>query len=146
MRFIDQELTLLDLDVKGPEEAIREAGNLLYQQSLIQAKYIDAMVDSYRKFGPYFVLAPNIALPHARPEDGVMEASVSFLRLKKPVRFGHSTNDPVRLVFALGASSSEEHLKLLQRLILLLNHPENIGKLIEAKDYEEIKSLVKGGE
>lgn len=147
MRFIDEKLTLLDIDLNGPEEAIREAGKLLLQEGLVEASYIDAMIESYHKFGPYFVLAPQIALPHARPEDGVHEACVSFVRLKKPISFGHSNNDPVHLVFALGASSSDEHLQLLQKLILVLNRPENITKLSQARHYDEIEALIsKGGE
>lgn len=147
MRFLDEQLTLLDTCVEMPEEAIRESGLLLLEAGLIQPGYIDAMIESYRTLGPYFVLAPNIALPHARPEDGVNEACVSFLRLKEPIAFGHSSNDPVRLVFALGASSSQEHLQLLQKMVLLLNVPENINQLVQAKNYSEIKALIsEGGE
>lgn len=144
MKFLEEPLVALDIEVSSPEEAIRETGKLLLQDHLIENRYIEAMVQSFQKNGPYFVLAPNIALPHARPEDGVHEASVSFARLKEPIQFGHASNDPVQFVFALAASSSEAHLNVLQRLMQLLGDPDNVSKLLEVTSYQEIKQLIGG--
>lgn len=142
MKFIEKNLVALDIAASTPEEAIRAAGNLLVSDKLVESKYVDAMVESYIKNGPYFVLAPQIALPHARPEDGVKEASVSFVRLQNPVVFGSAANDPVQLVFALGASSSEEHLNMMKKLVMLLSNSSNIEKLKEVASYEEIKNMI----
>src|SRR5699024_2866391 len=128
MRFLDSSLIKLGAEVQTAEEAIREAGNLLLKEGMIDQSYIDAMLKAYKENGPYFVLAPHIAIPHARPEDGVTEASVSLLQLKTPVIFGHQSNDPVQLIFALGAASSDEHLTLLQKLTGLLNVGSNVEK------------------
>ncbi|WP_043932420.1 PTS sugar transporter subunit IIA [Bacillus sp. EB01] len=144
MKFLDMNLVALDVDAGTPDEAIRAAGNLLVEAEVAEAKYVDAMVESYHKNGPYFVLAPQIALPHARPEDGVKEASVSFIRLREPVVFGNAANDPVSFVFALGASSSEQHLQILQKLIVLLGDQGNVEKLAKATTYNDIKLLIGG--
>jgi PTS system ascorbate-specific IIA component len=144
MRFLDEQMVAFNVMVDSAEEAIREAGKLLLASRAVSEDYIEAMVASYRKNGPYFVLAPRIALPHARPEDGASEACVSLLQLKHPVSFGHPANDPVKLVFALGASSSEEHLQLLQRLSAILGNPDNITKLIEAENYQIITNIIGG--
>lgn len=145
MRFLEEELVALNVTVTSAEAAIREAGKLLHQASLVEERYIDAMIASFHSNGPYIVLAPQIAIPHARPEDGVKEACVSLLKLAEPIRFGHSTNDPVKLVFALGASSSEAHLALLQKLVTLLMDPQNVERLEIAKNYQEVKNII-GGE
>ncbi|CAG9621164.1 PTS sugar transporter subunit IIA [Sutcliffiella rhizosphaerae] len=141
MKFLEERLVALDVVATTPEETIRKAGELLVQQGAVEESYIDAMLLSYEENGPYFVLAPQIALPHARPEDGVKEASVSLVRLKKPLNFGSERNDPVKFVFALGASSSEEHLEILQKLTVLLNDQHNLEKLESAEDYQQIKAL-----
>lgn len=146
MKFLEESLVSLDIEASNPIEAIRESGKLLEQAQLIESQYIDAMVQSFETNGPYFVLAPNIALPHARPEDGVKEAAVSFIRLKEPIRFGHSSNDPVQLVFALAASTSEEHLDVLKKLMQLLSESNNITKLLKVRNYQEIKQLIGGNE
>ena len=144
MKFLEKSLIALDVEAASPEEAIISTGKLLMNSKLVEETYVHAMVRSFQTNGPYFVLAPNIALPHARPEDGVKEACVSFVRLKTPVKFGHSSNDPVRLVFALGASSSTEHVTVLQKLTALLSNQENVEKLLNAQSYEEIKPLIGG--
>ncbi|WP_096272544.1 PTS sugar transporter subunit IIA [Paucisalibacillus globulus] len=145
MKFLDSSIVKVGVEVGDAEEAIHAAGQLLVQEGLAEESYIEAMKNAYRKNGPYFVLAPHIAIPHARPEDGVNEASVSLIQLKEPVVFGHAMNDPVRLVFGLGASSSDEHLILLQKLTGLLNNPDNVNKLLEATKEEEIKTILEMG-
>jgi ascorbate PTS system EIIA or EIIAB component len=146
MKFLEKSLVAIDVEVNTPEEAIQQAGMLLVKENLVEQRYVEAMVTSFHKNGPYFVLAPKIALPHARPEDGVHEACVSLVRLKKPVPFGHTTNDPVQLVFGLGASSSEEHLNVLQKLMVLLGKAENTDKLLKLQTYDELNHLVGGNE
>ncbi|WHY77353.1 PTS sugar transporter subunit IIA [Neobacillus sp. WH10] len=146
MKFLEENLVAFDVEVSSPEEAIRAAGNLLAKGGVVEEGYIEAMVRSYHENGPYFVLAPKIALPHARPEDGVKEASVSFISLKHSIVFGNTANDPVQFVFALGASSSEEHLTLLKKLMLLLNSKENVEKLAEIHTYKELHNIIRGND
>lgn len=142
MKFLDESLIEIGLEVKNAQEAIEAAGDLLLRADLIEETYIIAMVKSYHENGPYFVLAPHIAIPHARPEDGVKEASVSLVKLKTPIVFGHASNDPVQLVFGLGASTSDEHLTLLRKLTSLLNDATNIEVLINATCYADIKIIL----
>ncbi|GAA3411170.1 PTS sugar transporter subunit IIA [Paenibacillus hodogayensis] len=142
MKFMQAELVALDVEANTPEDAIRAAGELLAEAGVADRSYTEAMVESYRQKGPYFVLAPGIALPHAKADSGVNEASVSFVRLKQPVRFGHASNDPVDLVFALGSSSSADHIAMLRKLTLLLNDPANIATLRKAGKPEDIQALL----
>lgn len=142
MKFLEEKLVALDIPAETPEAAIKAAGDLLVASDLVESGYVEAMVESYRKNGPYFVLAPQIALPHARPEDGVKEASVAFVRLKDPVVFGSAANDPVSLVFALGASTSDEHLLVMKELVMLLNNPEKVERLKNINSYEELKIVL----
>lgn len=141
MRFLEKDLIVLDEEVEGANGAIEASGDILVKEGVIEASYIEAMKAAYAKNGPYFVLAPHIAIPHARPEDGVNEASVSLVRLKEPVVFGHEMNDPVQLVFCLGASSNEEHLLLLRKLTTLLNSQANINVLLEGNK-ESINQMI----
>ena len=68
----------------------------------------------------YIVIAPGIALPHARPEDGVKKICLSLLTLQKPVHFGHPHNDPVDLVIALGMIDNKSHVEALASLSEIL--------------------------
>ena len=142
MKFLQDELIELDADAGTPEEAIRAAGSLLTAAGAAAAAYTEAMLESYREQGPYFVIAPGIALPHAKAESGVFEAAVSFVRLKRPVVFGHRTNDPVDLVFALGSTSGADHIAMLRKLTLLLNDPKRVGALRTANRREDVRDLL----
>ncbi|WP_170008222.1 PTS sugar transporter subunit IIA [Bacillus fonticola] len=144
MQFLGRDLVTFQVDCQTAEEAIVASGKLLEQQNTATNNYVKAMVQSFQKNGPYFVLAPSIAMPHARPEDGVKEAAVSLVQLKKPVVFGHRQNDPVDLVFGLGASSNGEHLTLLRRLMALCGDAGKIAALKQARQYEDIQNLVDG--
>src|SRR5699024_6212268 len=99
MRFLDNDLIQINVKVNSADEAITEAGNILLKQGVIESTYIETMIQAYKKNAPYFVLAPHIAIPHARTEDGVNEASVFLVLLEKPIEFGHDSNDPVQIVF-----------------------------------------------
>jgi PTS system ascorbate-specific IIA component len=142
MKFLNESLIAIDAQSTTAEEAIRQAGDLLMAVGSVEDRYIEAMVQSFHKNGPYFVISPGIAMPHARPEDGVTESSVSLIKLKHNVRFGNTTNDPVSLVFGIGATSGAEHLSLLQKLTHLLNSKETTTALLNAQSTSEIQSII----
>lgn len=144
MRFLDSALIALDIEAGSPEEAIRQAGGMMVANGAVTEEYVDAMIDSYRKNGAYFVIAPGIALPHAKAENGVQKGAVSLIRLKHPIAFGHAVNDPVELVFALGGSTGSEHITLLRKLTMLLNDRNNIELLRTARSREEVDLILKG--
>ncbi|WP_181347123.1 PTS sugar transporter subunit IIA [Thalassobacillus sp. CUG 92003] len=141
MKFLDDSLLKFDQEVATPEDAIRLAGGVLLEEGTIDRQYIEAMIQAYHENGPYFVLAPAIAIPHARPEDGVHEASVSCIHLKEPVSFGHQSNDPVKLIFGLGAASSQEHVELLRKLTRVLNNQEYVKRMEQASSFEEFSKI-----
>jgi len=145
MKFLEENIVSLHAKAATPVEAIVQAGSLLQKQGYVSGAYVDAMINSYRKNGPYFVLAPQIALPHARPEDGVVQAAVSLVQLREPVRFGHAANDPVRLVFGIAAASSPQHIELVRRLSALLADETRQKQLMEVKDVESVHRWIREG-
>ncbi|PTX58494.1 PTS system IIA component (L-Asc family) [Melghirimyces profundicolus] len=144
MAFLDASLIRLKETISEPQAAIRSAGRLLRESNYVEARYVEAMVAAYEQHGPYFVISPGIAVPHARPEDGVIRPAVSMIQITKGIRFGSKANDPVYLIFALAADSNQHHLELLQKLSRLLGKEENIIRLKKATTLGEIQNLLKG--
>ena len=101
-------------------EAIRVSAALLVDLGVATDEYVTACVDSVHARGPYIVLAPGLALAHARPEQGSTGVGVSLARLGEPVTFGHPTNDPVDLVFAFATADADAHLRMLRALATAL--------------------------
>lgn len=142
---LNQNLILLDVEAASAEEAIRKAGALLVEEGKVEDRYVDAMVKGFQDVGPYIVLAPGIAIPHARPEHGALEQSVSLIRLKTPVEFGHPTNDPVQLVCAISGTDPTSHIGMLQSLAAVLGDKSKLAAIMEAKTNEEIISITNEG-
>jgi len=123
------------------EAAVDGVGQLLLDAGKIEAAYIPAMKRVLKEMGPYAVIAPGIVLLHARPEDGVLEPCLGLMTLKEGVPFGHSENDPVDLVFALGAVDKQAHVLSLKALAELLGQAEFLRKLRAAATDRQLAEI-----
>ena len=98
------------------------------------------MIESIEKIGFYVILRENLAMPHARPEDGTLGTGVSLLKLNEPVYYGESK---VQLIFVLATKDANSHLETLMQLMELFQDDESIEKLIKAQNYDEILEIIK---
>jgi mannitol/fructose-specific phosphotransferase system IIA component (Ntr-type) len=139
-QLITEETVQLVDEVENWQDAIRIASKPLLQNGSIEPSYVDAMIRSIQETGPYVVITPKVAIPHARPEEGVNMLSMSLLRLKKSVLFGE--NKPVHLVIVLAATDDESHLRALAQLTELLSQEENIDQLIQSEEISDVMKLI----
>jgi len=112
------------------QHAIRAACHPLVEAEAFEQRYVDRCVAIVEEQGPYMVLAPGIALAHARPEDGVNKLALGVAVLQAPVRFGHPDNDPVDLVLTFGSPDKDAHVGLLSALARHLS--EGLGDRLRA--------------
>ncbi|KAA3661539.1 MAG: PTS sugar transporter subunit IIA, partial [Chloroflexi bacterium] len=133
-------------EVDSWETAVSRSGNLLVNTGKCTPGYIQAMIDAVHKMGPYMVLAPGLALAHARPEDGVLEMGISLITLAPPINFGSEDNDPVSLVFAFGGTDSKSHIGLLTELAELLEDDDRRESLAAAKTVDELFGIIQAFE
>lgn len=123
------------------EDAVDHVGTLLVKAGRIRPSYILAMKRVLQEMGPYAVIAPGIVLLHARPEDGVLQACLGLITLATPVPFGHSENDPVDLVFALGAVDKEAHVASLKLLAEMLSNQKILQKIRSVKTDHQLAKI-----
>lgn len=126
------------------KEAIINSSQEFLRRGYINQNYIDSMVNSVIEHGPYIVLAENIALAHARPEDGALKTGLFFATLEKPIEFNAEDYDPVKLVIVLSAEDSEGHINLLMELSSILENKELVDNLIKQETKEGFLVLIKG--
>ncbi|MGC9772656.1 PTS sugar transporter subunit IIA [Fervidobacterium pennivorans subsp. shakshaketiis] len=125
------------------ENAVRIGGKLLREDGIVAPDYIDKMIEVCKELGPYIAIAPKVAIPHARPEDGAKSFGVSLLIIREGINFG-SHNDPIHLVISFATPDKESHLRFLQELAKILEDSEKIVEyLINSKNKEEIKDFFK---
>lgn len=137
-RYLTKDVIRLNVGVEDWEGAVRMGGQLLVEAQKCRPEYVDAMVRTVREMGPYMVLAPGLALAHARPEDGTLEVGLSLITLETPVAFGSKVNDPVELVISFCAVDKEGHVDVLKALAGFLRKEENQALLRHAVTVDEL--------
>lgn len=125
------------------EQAVEVAGMVLVQANLVEPRYIDAMKKTLRKLGPYSVIAPGIAMPHARPEDGVIQTGFSLVTLVNPVTFGNAENDPVDILLAFSASDKERHITALKEISVFLSNDGLMRKVRTANSNDQLLDVIR---
>jgi len=123
------------------EEAIIDCAKPLVDGGYINDNYVVSMIESVKEYGPYIVIAPNIAMPHARPEAGSSKVGFSVTVTKNPVCFGTSPEHDARLLVTLSCVSADTHLLMLQALVGVLADEEKFEKILKAKTKQEILEL-----
>lgn len=126
-------------EVKTWEESIKVASEPLIKLGNIEQRYVDAMIKSINDLGFYIILGENIAMPHARPENGVNETGVSFLKVNKPVDFG---GDPISLIFILAAKDSSSHIDTIGALLEIFQDEEKIKDLLKAENKNDLIKIL----
>ena len=121
------------------KDAIRISVRPLEQQGYVESRYKEEIISNVESMGPYIVLAPYIALPHARPEQGVKESQIAVTLLQNEVRFA-GEEKPVKLLIALAASDNNRHLDALMSISEILQNEDTVQKILNSKDKEELYS------
>ncbi|WP_097098072.1 PTS sugar transporter subunit IIA [Candidatus Pantoea floridensis] len=125
------------------QDAVQAGCALLEEQGYITADYYQGILNSVAEHGPYFVILPGIAMPHARPEAGAIKTGCSLVILKEPVVFGHEDHDPVSILFTMAAKNNEElNEGILMEIMTLLDDDHLIEQLKHATDGEQVRDLL----
>ncbi|WP_088052426.1 BglG family transcription antiterminator [Virgibacillus dakarensis] len=122
------------------ESAIRMSAQPLMESGHIEPEYVEAMIKHCEK-DPYIVIGSNIAIPHAAPDEGVNDVSMSLLRLKEGVKF---TDDySINLVIVIAALDKQQHLKALMQLMKLAGSDKDRDVVVNAASVEEIYTIIR---
>jgi PTS system ascorbate-specific IIA component len=122
--------------------AIRLSGDGLVAGGATTDDYTDQMIAAVEEHGPYIVIAPGIALAHARPSEAVLHGGLSWVSLATPVEFGHPKNDPVTLVIGLAATDHTTHIEVLKAMAGVLSNKAVRARLEAATTDEEVRTIL----
>ena len=109
----DNKSIRLGLSAETWQEAVKLSVEPLIESGAVQPQYYDAIVESTEEYGPYYILMPGMAMPHARPEAGVNRDAFSLITLTEPVTF--SDGKEVSILLSLAAT------RPFRRLLLCLS-------------------------
>lgn len=128
-------------EVKDWKEAITTVGKLMIKENKIKEGYIKNIIVNIEELGPYIIIAPGIALPHARPSEDVLENALALLKINNGVKFTED-GENIYLIFCLAAKDSSSHIDIIEQLTLILNNDEKIEKLKNIKSLEGIEKVL----
>ena len=122
--------------------AVRVAGRALTASGATRPGYADEMIRMIEENGPYVVIAPGLALAHARPGPDVLADGLAVVTLATPVSFGHPHNDPVSVVLGLAIKSAAAHIETVAELANVFNDSSAISRLANARSVAEVLDIM----
>ena len=126
------------------KEAVRAGVDILIAHGAAQQSYYDAIISGTEKNGPYFVLMPYVALPHARPERGALDQGYSLVTLKKAVNFGSDENDPIGILLSFAAKNSDTQLEgALAQAVTIFEDESVVHAIATARSRRRIEKILK---
>ncbi|ENM5761806.1 PTS sugar transporter subunit IIA [Vibrio mimicus] len=125
------------------KEAVQKSCQALIDNGAVEPRYVDAIFRSHEELGPYYVVGPGMAMPHARPEDGVNRLSLAVTVIQQGVHFDSEGNDPVTMLVTLAATDSESHVGAIAKLAELFMNEEHVEQICNAQTIEDVLTVIK---
>jgi PTS system ascorbate-specific IIA component len=133
---------VLGADAATWRDAVTLAGEALAASGAARPAYAAEMIRMIEEHGPYVVIAPGLALAHARPGPEVIADGLSVITLRTPVRFGHPYNDPVTVVVGLALADADRHLATIAAVANVFNDTTAIADLAAAQSVAEVQRVM----
>ncbi|MCU1513521.1 MAG: ascorbate transporter subunit [Microbacteriaceae bacterium] len=137
---------ILGAEAEDWRAAVRIVGRALVASGVAKPGYADEMIRMIEEHGPYVVIAPGLALAHARPGPEVIGDGLAVVTLATPVAFGHPHNDPVTVVLGLALTSVAGHLESIAAIANVFNDSNAIAELAAATSAEEVLRIMASAE
>ncbi len=125
------------------QDAVKIGVDLLEAAGVVEPRYYQAILDGVARFGPYFVIAPGLAMPHGRPEEGVKKNGFALVTLKTPLVFNHEDNDPVDILITLAAVDARTHQEDgIMQIVNLFDDEANFDRLRACRTAQDVLDLI----
>ena len=123
--------------------AVTLAGDALAASGAAKPEYSREMIRMIEEHGPYVVIAPGLALAHARPGPEVLADGLSVVTLAEPVSFGHPYNDPVSVILGLAILTADRHLAVVAAVANIFNDSTAIADLAAATTAADVQQIMR---
>ncbi|MFT3877315.1 MAG: PTS sugar transporter subunit IIA [Propioniciclava sp.] len=144
--MIKRELIQFDLETADQHDFFDHAVDELLRLGYVKESFREAIKAREARFPTALPLQPEaVAIPHSDPEH-LNEPFILAARLAAPVTWNemgrNEAEHPVRLIFMLGFTRSDGHVKLLQVLLQNLQDAEFMKALSDATTAQEYFDIV----
>ncbi|MCZ4371782.1 PTS sugar transporter subunit IIA [Vibrio diazotrophicus] len=133
----------IQLNAKATDwrSAIKIGTDALVKAGVAEERYYDAIIKAISTEGPYICIHDAFALPHCRPEDGVIKTGFSLTVLETPILFD-DVDEPVDVLITLAGKDSGEHIEGTMQVANLIEFDEDFSKLRACKTPQDVANLI----
>ncbi|HII3699274.1 TPA: PTS sugar transporter subunit IIA [Pasteurella multocida] len=144
--LIENNSIKLHQTAKNWEEAIKLGTDMLIASGAVEPRYHDTIIKCVKELGPYIIIAPHLAMPHARPEDGVNRTAFALVTLDTPIYFD-GEDEPVDVLLTLAGSDANQHMQGLMEITQVLDDPDsdtgiNLDKIRRCQTTEDVYAVI----
>ena len=123
------------------QSAIQIGTDALVKAGVVEARYYDAIVNAVSVEGPYICIHDAFAMPHCRPEDGVIKTGFALTVLETPILFD-DIDEPVDVLITLAGKDSDEHIEGTMQVANLIEFDEDFSKLRACQTPQDVVNLI----
>lgn len=131
---------VLNCSAADKEEAIRLAGQLLFESGYVSEPYIGGMLAREKKLST--CIGNSIAIPHGESEvkKEILSSGLVVMVYPKGIPWD---NETVYLVVGI-AAIGDEHLEILRNIVEKLDTKEAVEALVQSGNADKIYNLFSG--
>lgn len=138
-QIVKNECFALQQEVSSWQHAVKLGCGLLEKRGFVTSEYYEGIIRATEEYGPYYVIVPQFAMPHARPECGGMKTGFSLVTLRHGVCFGSKDHDPVYVILTLAAKNAKDmNEDALVQVMEFLENKKIFDGVRKAKKKEDI--------
>lgn len=139
--LIEAQSIQVGVSVTDWKDVIAIAAKPLIEGGYIHESYSQAVINNTLEHGPYYVFEEGLAIPHARPESGVIKNCFSMVLLTEPISFAGSNKADIIIMF--GAKDGKSHIEDgIRSIVNLLENEDTMDKLRHVKVKEEVMAIL----
>lgn len=129
------------------QDCVHEGVKILEENGIATKELADAIFESTKQYGAYYVLEKGLALLHAPSGAYNKKVGMSLLLLPENIQFNNE-DKWARVILTLSAVDQVQHMELIQEFGELFMDHDVKHKLLNAKDLNEffcVYEAAKGG-
>lgn len=142
-KVIHPELIALNIHAATKQEAIRELAHLLFRHGYLNDEDVFVADVQARELEGATGLGQGIAIPHGK-SPSVNTTTLAIATVATPLEWESLDDELIGIIIMFAVRDQDAdvlHIKLLQRVAILLAHDDFIASLRNAQSAEEITQL-----
>lgn len=138
--LLEKKNIILNCKPVSPEEAIKAVGRRMVESGYVEEAYIQGMLDREESFS--VAIGSHVAIPHGTEESrkAIKKTGLIVMTYPEGIQWG---DELVRLVVGI-ASTGEDHLGILGKIVEVAETEEDTDKLVDTAGVDQLYKLLNG--